>query len=50
MKKLFALLVFTSLAQAAAAAEVVGNAKDAADKKSLCALVAMPFPDTRRHT
>lgn len=33
MKKLFALLVFTSLAQAAAAAEVVGNAKDAADKK-----------------
>ncbi|MBK1891183.1 cytochrome c [Undibacterium sp. 14-3-2] len=33
MKKLFALLVFTSLTQAAAAAEVVGNAKDAADKK-----------------
>jgi len=33
MKKLFALLVFTSLAQIAAAAEVVGNAKDAADKK-----------------
>lgn len=33
MKKLFALLAVASLAQAAAAAEVVGNAKDAADKK-----------------
>ncbi|MBI3284375.1 MAG: cytochrome c [Burkholderiales bacterium] len=33
MKKLFALLALASLAQAAAAAEVVGNAKDAADKK-----------------
>ncbi len=33
MKKLFALLAVASFAQAAAAAEVVGNAKDAADKK-----------------
>ncbi|MFZ6772977.1 c-type cytochrome [Undibacterium sp. SXout7W] len=33
MKKLFALLALASLAQAAFAAEVVGNAKDAADKK-----------------
>ena len=33
MKKLFALLALASLAQAVFAAEVVGNAKDAADKK-----------------
>lgn len=33
MKKLFALLALASLAQAATAADPVGNAKDAADKK-----------------
>jgi len=33
MKKLFVLLAAASLVQAANAADVVGNAKDAADKK-----------------
>ncbi|MDE2430815.1 MAG: cytochrome c [Burkholderiales bacterium] len=33
MKKLFALLALASLAQVAAATEVIGNAKDAHDKK-----------------
>ncbi|MBC3884808.1 c-type cytochrome [Undibacterium griseum] len=33
MKKLFAILAMASLAHAAVAAEVVGNAKDAAEKK-----------------
>lgn len=33
MKKLFALLALAGIAQAATAADVVGNAKDAAEKK-----------------
>lgn len=33
MKKLFAILAMASLSHAAVAAEVVGNAKDAAEKK-----------------
>lgn len=33
MKKLFALLALAGIAQAAMAADVVGNAKDAAEKK-----------------
>jgi cytochrome c553 len=33
MKKLFVLLAAASLVQAASAADIVGNAKDAADKK-----------------
>lgn len=36
MKKLFALLAIAGIAQAAAAAEVVGNAKAAENKVAMC--------------